>query len=243
MKIRRIAGGVAVAVLLFVGSVWVLSMTLGNMHPVPVHGQTLAQWAAQINASDPTVSNQANAVLNQEIIPQLQNQMVSDTNDSNIRMTLVNLVNDLPGVSYVYYQPAESRRISAVRDLGSFGPAASAAVPALIQAVQGNDAAVHESAIVSLGDIHTEPDKVIPFLVKYLDDDNLNDEAATALGKFGPLAKPAVPKIIPLLHASDDDAQAAAKEALKKIDPEALANAMSATTATATNAANGTPKN
>jgi HEAT repeat protein len=93
----------------------------------------------------------------------------------------------------------------------------------LMQAVKGKDSAVHEAAITALGEIHDEPDVVIPFLISYLDDDDLNDEAATALGNFGSLAKPAIPKILPLLHAADDDAQAAAKAALLKIDPDAAA--------------------
>jgi HEAT repeat protein len=117
--------------------------------------------------------------------------------------------------------------MQAAEDLGSLGPAGKAAVPALMQAAQGSDPAVREKALASLGKIHSEPDKVIPFLTKYLDDDNLDDEAATALGEFGSLAKPAIPKIIPLLHAPDDDAQAAAAQALKKIDPVAYTNATS----------------
>jgi hypothetical protein len=39
------------------------------------------------------------------------------------------------------------------------------------------------------------------------------------------LAKPAVPKLLPLLHAKDDDDRAAAKAALKKLDPIAAAKA------------------
>jgi hypothetical protein len=66
---------------------------------------------------------------------------------------------------------------------------------------------------------------VIPLLISYLDDDNLNDEAATALGNYGSLARSAIPKILPLLHAADDDAQAAAQAALLKIDPDAAAKA------------------
>jgi hypothetical protein len=53
----------------------------------------------------------------------------------------------------------------------------------------------------------------------------LIDEAATAFGDYGRLAKEAFPKIVPLLEAIDDDARAAARAALKKIAPETAAKA------------------
>lgn len=74
-----------------------------------------------------------------------------------------------------------------------FGPAARAVIPVLMRAMQSSDSSVHEAAITSLGKSHCEPDVVIPFLTKYLDNDDLNDEAATALAGFGSLARPTVP--------------------------------------------------
>jgi HEAT repeat protein len=84
---------------------------------------------------------------------------------------------------------------------------------------------MHESAIKALGKIHSDPDVVIPLLIPYLTNDDLNDEAASALGDYGRLAEEAFPRIVPLLKAKDDDARAAARVALKKIDPEAAAKA------------------
>jgi HEAT repeat protein len=189
----------------------------------------LGDWNTEVHSTDVTTSNQANAVLNTEIIPWLAGKMLHDTNDSSLRVALVDMVNNLNLFETpVVYNAASVRREMAAGELGGFGPQARPAIPALMQALQSNDLAVHESAIQSLGAIHGEPEIVIPLLIKYLDDDQLNDEAATALGNFGSLARPAVPKIIPLLHAADDDAQAAAAEALKKIDPAAYASATNA---------------
>lgn len=229
MKTKRVLIGLILGIAVLVGGVWTLTKTLGNMEPTLYHGQTLAYWAEQVSAKDVAASNQANAILNAEIIPQLTNQMFHDTYDSALRMELIDTLNGLPHI-WIYYLAAPSRRGMAATSLGDFGPASAAAVPALMQAVQGTDTWVHETAITSLGKIHSEPATVIPFLTKYLEDDNLNDEAATALSYYGSLAEPAVPKIIPLLHAADDDAQAAAIAALKKIDPAALTNAMKGTT-------------
>jgi HEAT repeat protein len=224
MRLKRILLGVAIGIAAAAASILLLTQTLGNMRPTVVHGQTLGGWAAQVNAADASASNQANAILNAEIIPQLTQVMFHDTNDSSARMALIDILNGLPGIS-IPYADAPQRRAAAAYDLGSFGSAARAAVPSLIQALQGNDPEVHANAIKSLGAIHSEPEVVIPLLTKYLDDNQLNDEAAMALGDFGSLARPAIPKIIPLLRAADKDARVAAAKALKQIDPAAYASA------------------
>jgi hypothetical protein len=224
MKTKRILLGVWIGVAATVVVIVILTQTLGNMQPTLFRGQPLRHWAAQVNAAEAGASNQANAILNAEIIPQVTEAMFHDTNDSTARMALIDTLNGLPGI-YIPYSAAPQRRAEAALDLGDFGPAAKAAIPFLIQAVQGSDAAVRKDAIKSLGAIHSEPEVVIPVLTKYLDDGQLNDEAATALGNFGSLARPAIPKLLPLVQAADDDVRAAAANALKKIDPVTYPNA------------------
>jgi HEAT repeat protein len=232
MQAVRILIGVVIAAAVLVGGIRVLDKTLGNNQPTLYHSHTLDYWTAQVSARDVTASNQANAILNAEIIPQLTNQMFYDIHDSRLRLALIDGLNHLPGI-VIYYVQAYDRRAGAAEGLGMFGPAAKAAIPALMRAVQGGDnyPLFHERAVEALGQIHCEPEVVIPFLTKYLDDDDLNDEAATALAEFGSLARPAIPKILPLLHAADDDDRAVAADALEKIDPAAY-----------TNAINGAPK-
>jgi HEAT repeat protein len=224
-KALRILTGVVVGSVIFVAGTWMLSKALANNRPSRFHGHKLDYWLVQVVANDVTASNQANAILNQEIIPQLTDRMFHDTNDSKFLLTVIGALEYAPWITYIEYNQAPGRRAMAARNLGGFGPAGKAAIPALMQAVQNSDSAVHEAAITSLGKIHSQPDVVIPFLIKYLSDDDLDDEAATALGEYGRLARPAVPKIIPLLHGDDDDAQVAARDALLKIDPVALTNA------------------
>ena len=225
VKVLRILAGVVVGIVIFVAGTWVLSKALANNQPRRFHGRTLGYWSAQVFAADVTASNQANAILNREIIPRLTDQMLHDTNDSKVLLTVISALEYAPWINYIDYANASSRRRAAAGDLGAFGPAAKASIPALMQAIQSSDSSVQEAAITSLGRIHSEPEVVIPFLIKYLSDDDLDDEAATALGDYGRLARPAVPKIIPLLHADDDDAQAAAHDALLKIDSVALTDA------------------
>ncbi len=222
---KRIAAGVLIGLLILTGIIWLLSKTLGNIqYPTLYAGNTMDYWQQQLSGQDAGISNQAYAVVNAQIIPQLTDTMFHDTYDSRLRLALISVLNGLPGIQ-INYTKADGRRSTAAGDLGEFGPAAKAAVPALIEALKGKDSRLHEAAIQSLGKIRSEPEKVIPLLIPYLEDDNLDVAAAKSLSEFGSLAKPAVPKLLPLLHAKDDDDRAAARDALLKIDPDAAAKA------------------
>jgi hypothetical protein len=223
-SLKRIALGVLVGMALLVGLVWLLILTLGNKPAYVFAGKSIEDWRAQLNSHNPGTSNDAFAVVSSRVIPEITATLFSDTNDSRLRVSLVQTLNQLPSVQ-IYFADAAGRRIDAAQNIAELGPGAKTAVPALIQALKGSDAVVRGPAITALGEIHSDPDTVIPLLITYLDDDNLNDEAAKALAHYGSLAKAAVPKILPMLHAPDKDARAAAVEALQKIDPEAYTNA------------------
>jgi hypothetical protein len=225
-KLIRILAGVIIGVVILTAVVWLFSKTLGNTHyPTLYAGNTIDYWRQQLYGHDAGASNAAMAVISSQIIPQLVDTMFHDTNDSPARLSLINVLNGLPGVQYIQYNTAGVRRAEAAQALGDLGPAAKSALPDLIKALKGTDTAIRAAAISSLGEIHSEPDTVIPLLIPYLEDDNLDVAAANALAEFGSLAKSAVPKLLPLLHASDDDDQAAAQQALLKIDPEAAIKA------------------
>jgi len=221
----RLSIGVIGGSMILTGVIWLLGKTMGDStSPDRYAGNTLEYWQQQVNGKDAGASNAAIAVVISQVIPQLVETMFHDTNDSRLRISLSEILNGLPGMQ-INYTEADGRRGRAVSCIGDFGPAVKSAIPSLIQALKGNDLAIRDHAIAALGKIHGQPDVVIPLLISYLEDDNLNDEAATALGNYGSLAKSAVPKIIPLLHAADDDAQLAARDALLKIDPDAAAKA------------------
>ena len=103
------------------------------------------------------------------------------------------------------------------------GKYADAAVPALHQALQGHDVAVRGPAAVSLGKIHGQPEVIIPLLIRYLDEDDLKEAAAEALGEYGSLSKTAIPKLLLLYKVRDKDLHHAVGEALNRIDPIAAA--------------------
>lgn len=233
-SIRRIAFGVLAGLLLLAATIWVLVHTLGNKSRYVYAGKAINEWRAQLNSSDPRASNEALVVVNSRVIPELTDAMFHDTNDSRLRILLINSLNQLPGV-LIFFTDATGRRVDAVQNIGELGPGAKSAVPALLQALKGPDNAVRGAAIEALGEIHSEPETMIPLLMSYLANDGLNDEAAKALGNYGALAKGAVPQLLPMLKAPDKDARIAAAQALQKIDPEAYTNASLANRASITN--------
>jgi hypothetical protein len=228
----RISIGVLIGIFILAGVNWLLRLALRD-HETRYSGKSLEEWRQQLESHDVGASNLAYQTLNAEIIPRLVDQMDHDTNDSKIRLWLIDTLNGLPGAR-INFTDANSRRPEAAECLGIFGPPAKAAVPFLIQALKGSDSALSAPAIRSLGNIHSDPDAVIPLLIPYLTNKQVADEAATALGNYGSLARIAFPKIVPLLlkskhrdvlvlRAEDRDLLAAARLALKKIDPEAAA--------------------
>lgn len=225
-RLKRILIGVVIGSAVLAGGIWVMIHTLGNYDDERYEGKPLSYWLEQAESREAATSNHARALLEALVIPQLTARMFCDTNDSSLRLGLIDQLNNLPGVQ-ILYLPAESRRVRAANSLGDIGPRARAAIPDLIKALKGNDAAVQGPAANALGRIHSEPDKIIPMLIQCLDSpvQGVPEGAAEGLGEFGPLSKAAVPKLTELLKVRDKDLLRAVRSALKEIDPEAAAKA------------------
>jgi hypothetical protein len=216
-KVLRMSLAVFLGLGILAGVVWVLTKTLGEREAL-YHGQPADYWSEQLTNTDATAREKATGVLTSEIIPHLTQVMFCDTNDSSLRLRLIENLNSLPGVT-VYFRTADGRRAQAALCFGDFGAAARPAIPVLLQALKSNDDAVHGPAISSLGRVRSDPETIIPLLLNYLDGKELNAEAAAALGEFGTLAKGAMPKLVPLLKIPDKDLHHAVVAALQKIDP------------------------
>lgn len=223
---QRVLIGVPVSIGVLAGVILVMIWSVKE-RPVRYDGKPMEGWLQDLNGQDATVSNLASAELSAQIIPQLTNQMFLDTQDSHLRMKLIELLNELPGVE-LQYEPALYRRAAAARRLGDIGPLAQLAVPALLQALTAGDSVVRSRAAESLGRIHTDAGHVVPALVNSLSDTNseVRASAAEALSGWGKEAQPAVPRLVQLLDdRSDRDLMTAVREALKQIDPDAAAKA------------------
>jgi hypothetical protein len=214
-RILRLAASVLIGLLVITGGIWILTQALAS-HETRYQNKGVYEWETQLLSGDTAASNQAHTVVINQILPHLTEVMFHDTNDSSLRISLVEKLNNLPGVNIVFTD-ASARRAEAATSIGQFESAAEPAVPALIQALKGSDDAVRAAALTSLGKIHCQPDVVLPLLISYLDNQELNTHAAEGLGYFGPAAKPALPKLLPLLEVRDKDLHHAVVEALKKI--------------------------
>lgn len=223
LKPKSLILGLALGLAVAAGLFWGLINALADREP-SYAGKSLDQWLAELDSGDAARSNHACVILNGTIIPELSDQILHDTNDSAVKLTLVHALNGLPGVRIVSVLAA-TRRSNAAQALGKFGPPANAAVPVLLQVVNGKDHAPRAAAVTALGQIHSSPDTVVPVLIASLSDNDLNDSAAEALGQFGSLAGAAVPKLMPLVHSREKELRRATILALPKIDPKAAASA------------------
>jgi hypothetical protein len=115
--------------------------------------------------------------------------------------------------------------------LGNIGPGAKAAVPSLLRAVVRTNTFGHYYEFKALGQIHADPDAVVPVLMGVISNapkDRI--DAVAALGQFRGDAKPAVPALVALLDDPSLQGNSSGKgfisdrfqveRALQKIDPE-----------------------
>jgi hypothetical protein len=224
LNAKRLVLGVCLGLAVAAGGILVLSKAVGASERV-FQGKSAAQWRKELSSGDAAASHPADIVLKTAIIPELTDAALHDTNDSSLKLSMVAALNDLPGVR-VSYPAAVVRRGDAVRELGKFGPAAEPAIPILIQILKGHDdEGVRGAAAAALGEIHSDPDLCIPVLIASLEDSDVDEEAAEALGKFGALAEAAVPKLLFLSIHGDKETRHTSTLALPFIDPEAAAKA------------------
>jgi hypothetical protein len=224
-RLKRILLATAAGLVVFAAGMWVLVRVLDEGMP-RYQGQPLYYWVQQANSPDAAASHQAEVVLSATILPRLTETMFHDTNDSHLRLALIEQLNTLPGVN-IYSTTAYGRRAAAAQQLGQAGPRAKAAISNLIKALDGKDPAPRPFAALALGQIHSEPETIIPLLMHLIDDpqDGVPESAVGGLGQFGGLATPAVPKLLQLLKAPDKDMRHAAIIALEQIAPEEAAKA------------------
>ena len=112
--------------------------------------------------------------------------------------------------------------------LGGIGPAASNAVPSLLRNVtRPGKAGLDWNSLEALGEIHAEPQKVVPVLIALLNnpEGNIRLVSIRSLQAFGSDARSAVPALLNLLKDQKDLVRKAAAQALIVIDPEAAARA------------------
>jgi HEAT repeat protein len=113
-------------------------------------------------------------------------------------------------------------RVTAVDLLGELGPAASEAIPALIDALNDPDNAVRIRAAVALGNVGKDDLQVVNALAGRLGT-NEAKYASQSLAKCGLIAEPAIPGLSQLLENGKPEERRAAAKALGAIATDACA--------------------
>ena len=122
-------------------------------------------------------------------------------------------------------------RAAAAFTLQGLGPVASDALPSLIICLQDPSYTVQYHAILAIGQIHQDPQRVIPLLIAFLDKpldqrwEKLRNCAICALCQFGPQAKAALPALLRLLEDPHLSLRLDVTNALKIIAPDAAVKA------------------
>jgi hypothetical protein len=121
-------------------------------------------------------------------------------------------------------------RYLAVFALRCLGPAASEALPEMIECLKDPDFTIRCEAATGVGEIHQEPERSVPILMGFIEKYRTDRihwfpsyDAIRSLSKFGVQAKPAVPMLIGLLSDPQQGIREAATNTLRNIDPDAAA--------------------
>jgi hypothetical protein len=118
--------------------------------------------------------------------------------------------------------PSPDVRQVAAEALGSIGPEARLAAPALFRAAKDKSDRVRNNALGALGDIRPDPQPTIPVLVVGLDEPwwNARATAVYALGKYGPEARLAALAVFRATKDTDWRVRLIAFGALERIRPD-----------------------
>jgi HEAT repeat protein len=108
--------------------------------------------------------------------------------------------------------------------LAALGTNATPAVPVFLQDLRNGDRSVRERAAEALGNLHLQPEVVVPALTNLLVERSVTARclALGSLAKFQGSARPSVPVILPLLDDPDDAVRLSATNALNEIDAALL---------------------
>jgi HEAT repeat protein len=119
----------------------------------------------------------------------------------------------------------EAAQEAAFRVLGSLGPAAGAAVPAITEALADPNPKIQLAAVRTLGQIGSEARSATYDLIQMLlhDHESFREEAVRTLGQIGAGAQPAIPALTEALGDGYPRVQEEAAEALAKIEEQVAA--------------------
>jgi hypothetical protein len=132
----------------------------------------------------------------------------------------------VPDLITLLKDPDRQVRAMAAHNLSSIGPDAEDAIPSLILLLdERNNGIAIVNALSALGQIHKQPQVVLPRLVEFLNGDrkdwgNYATPALVAIGQYRRDAKHLAPTIATFLDGSKSGTKFAAEAALLEVDPQ-----------------------
>ena len=134
----------------------------------------------------------------------------------------------VPALTRIYEQNiSPSSQRATARALIAIGPMAGTTIPSFLRMVTNSSADARFTAVYALSQVHAEARLAVPALTESLKDTDylVRLFAARGLGDYGTNAQQAVPALVLLLSDPHRHVRPMATNALKKIDPEAAAEA------------------
>jgi hypothetical protein len=141
--------------------------------------------------------------------------------DSCVRQLSFEESQDVGALIEIVKTNGSTQRLSAISALGEIGPHARAAIPLLVEILQGGEVGAAFRAMEALRQIGDWADRAFPVLVELLKDERhmIRGMAARLLGEMGPQAKSAIPALRRALADESCYVRVYAERALQSLDP------------------------
>ncbi len=225
-RTAKLAGSVVLGLALIPAIAWGLGEIVRDRDDL-YKGRTTFAWAELATNGAPELRAEAVDVARTVIVPDLIHRIRTDTNESQIVLSIASALNSLPGMD-VHATDSTGRRTQAIHELHLFGTNAAAAIPVLLEFVRSNDEDLWEGSAEVLPGLGADAETMVPLLTARLTNaaGAGNPTIVEALAGYGPKARPAFPGLLGLRgDRSSKEIIWAVPKALKAIDPEAAASA------------------
>ncbi|EEF58071.1 HEAT repeat domain-containing protein [Pedosphaera parvula] len=188
---------------------------LYELAPKGQRGEELRYWTALALADVGPVAQLAIPVLS------------ATTNSPAAEFALIKIRGDsfLPYIESLKDTSNEARWNQRAMLVSRIGTNTEVVVPLLVAGLQTTNKSLHATALRALGQIHSQPEICIPAMIPFLKSTNVfvRRTSLEGLRSFGMAARPAVPEILGCLKDADYSVQLQAANALRAIEPQALA--------------------